>query len=78
MLEYRLDKKLGENEMVCKKNVEIIALLNDFILFTFLLEEDMNGVLENGRWFFGKKGLFLKRWTRGFRIEKENIYMALV
>lgn len=40
--------------------------------FTFIQEEDIQWVLKNGPWQFGKSGLILKKWYRGFRPEKKN------
>lgn len=54
-------------EHLCtKKQVELVALPREFMLFYFGFEEDMKKVLEYFPWFLGRKGLILKKWEKGF------------
>lgn len=55
-----------------KGNVTLATLPGDFLMFNFNTEEDVNWVMENGPWWFGKSGLHLKKWYEGFNLEKET------
>lgn len=44
------------------RQVDLIALLGEFLMLKFTKAEDMEKVLELGPWFMGRKGVILQKW----------------
>lgn len=57
-------KEWKKNKWIIKGRVDLIPLACDHILFNFVQMEDLQWVLQNGPWWFGKSGLILKSSAR--------------
>lgn len=55
-----------------RESLNIIALLNNYLLFIFRNKKDHNTVLST-TWLIGNRDLFSKKWKLGFDPTKERI-----
>lgn len=56
--------------------VEVIAIPNEFTMFGFCNEEDRYLILSCDPKFFGKRGLFLKKWQLDFNPATSQFYLV--
>lgn len=60
------------------RQVDLIPLRLDFLMFKFYNEEDMENVLDLGPQFLGRKVRVLQRWNPDFIPDKKNFQLVLV
>ncbi|KAB5519918.1 hypothetical protein DKX38_024237 [Salix brachista] len=54
------------------------TMANDFMLFMFKTEPEMQAVMEKGPWLFGGKAIMLQQWHPSYKFDKDRISKLLV
>lgn len=73
-----LIQKWAKVKCVIKGNIKIIAMSNNYFIFSFGHIEDRDYVLSATPWFFGKRGIFLENLKPSFNPMIKQIFSTQI